>query len=215
MIPHKIHQIWVPPGEDIPAQYLKGIQSWWDHHPDWKYKLWTDNDLKWLAHRDLYDRAPELVPADAVGQLRADIARYEILLRHGGLYVDIDTVCLKPLDEALAGHDEFAAREDPHWVGNTYLGCVPDHPAMAQLVAGLRSSIRRAYGRIRPNRLTGPRYLTPVWMWHECYVAPQHLFYPYSYSHVKAGTVPTDYGDAYTVHQWGHTRSLMKARTHG
>lgn len=212
MIPKILHQIWVPPGGDIPAQYLKGIQSWMDHHPGWEFKLWTDKDLEWLFHRDLYEQAPGLVPVDAIGQLRADIARYEILLRHGGLYVDLDTVCLKPLDEALAGHDEFAAYEDSHWVGNTYLGCVPGHPVMEKLVAGLRRSIRSSRGSMRPNRLTGPRYLTPVWMRHGGYVAPQHLFYPYSYSHVKAGTVPTDYGDAYAIHTWGHTCALMKAR---
>lgn len=215
MIPQTIHQIWVPPGQDIPAQYLQGIRSWLDMHPNWDYKLWTDEDLHWLTRRDLYNQALELVPSDAVGQFRADIARYEILLRFGGLYVDIDTVCLRPVGEALVGHNEFAAWEDQNWVGNTYLGCTPGHPVMEKLVAGLRDSVRRANGHLRPNRLTGPRYLTPIWLGEGCHVAPQHLFYPYSYSHVKAGTVPNEYHDAYTVHLWGHTRALMNRRYRG
>lgn len=174
--------------------------------------MWGDEDLRWLEHRDLYEAAPELVPADAVGQLRADIARYEILAKHGGLYVDADTVALRPVDTALAGHDTFAAAEDPTWIGNTYLGSTPGHPAMLELVAGLRTSIARADGRLRPNRLTGPQYLTAVWCRNSCHVAPTRLWFPYSYRHVRRGAVPTSYGDAYAVHRWEHTRDLQGSR---
>lgn len=212
MIPRILHQVWVPPGGQLPRHLAKAVQSWRDLHPDWTFRLWGDADLGWLEHRDLYDAAPDLVPADAVGQLRADIARYELLAEHGGLYTDVDTVALRPVDDALTGHDAFAAAEDPTWVGNTYLGCASGHPVMRDLVAGLRTSVGRADGRLRPNRLTGPRYLTPIWRRHGCHVAPRRLFYPYSYSHVKAGNVPSDFGDAYAVHLWSHTRQVLEGR---
>lgn len=215
MISKTLHQIWVPPGGKLSDRALNGIESWWKHHMitgGWTYRLWTDADLDWLEHRDLYDEAPNLVPPDAVGQLRADIARYEILYQYGGFYVDVDTLALKPVDDALQGRDTFAAQEDPNWIGNTYLGCTARHPLMKELVAGLRSSINQANGRarIRPNRLTGPRYLTPIWQSHGGYVAPQHQWYPYSYTHVKNGNIPTEFSDdVYAVHQWDHTRLVL------
>lgn len=209
MIPKILHHIWI--GSPLPDHLAACVDSWRTQHPHWEHRLWTDEDLTWLAHRDLYDRAPNLVPRDAVGQLRGDIARYEILHRYGGLYVDADTQALRPVDQALAGHAAWAAAEDSNWVGNTYLGGTAGHPVMADLVNGIPASIAAHRGR-RPNRMTGPRYLTPVWHRHGCHVAPRELWFPYSYSDVKAGTVPDDVGDAYALHLWQHTRDVLGAR---
>lgn len=209
MIPKIVHHIWV--GSTLPLHLAACIDTWRDNHPGWEYCLWTETNLGWLKNRDLYDAAPSLVPRDAIGQFRADIARYEILRKHGGLYTDCDTTSLRPMDDLLEGRDAFAAAEDDNWVGNTYLACTPEHPVMQELVEGIPASVKKRRGK-RPNWLTGPRYLTPVWQKHNAFVAEQRLFYPYSYSDVKNGTVPSDFGDAYAVHHWEHTRSVLQAR---
>jgi mannosyltransferase OCH1-like enzyme len=188
------------------------VESWRRLHPGWDHVLWGDDDLGWLANRALYDAALAVVPPDAVGQLRADIARYEILDRHGGFYADADTECLAPVDDALAGHDAFAVAEDPSWVGNTYLGTVRSHQVLSDLIVGIEASIIINRGR-RPNWMTGPRYLTSAWRRHGCHVDPTERWYPYSYRDVKAGTVPTTFGDdVVAVHHWGHTRDVLAAR---
>lgn len=195
----------------MPERFTVWRASWKRHHPDWEHVLWSDSDLGWLANRGLYDHAGDLVPADAVEQFQADLARYEILHRWGGLYVDCDTEALRPIGDALAGHAEFAVAEDTRWVGNTYLAATPGHPIMAALVAGIAGNVARHRGD-RPNRLTGPKYLTPIWRGHGAHVAPTDLFFPYSYRHVRDGTIPTDYGDAYAVHHWDHTRRVLARR---
>jgi mannosyltransferase OCH1-like enzyme len=210
-IPRVIHHVWV--GSPLPDHLAGHVASWRRHHPGWEHILWRDADLGWLRHKDEFARASSTVPPDAVGQLRADIARYEILERHGGLYVDCDTEALRPVDDALAGVDAWAAAEDTHWIGNTYLAAMPGHPVMAALVDGLAASIRRQHGH-RPNRMTGPRYLTPIWRAHGCTVGPTARWFPYSYRHVKAGAIPTDWGDAYAVHHWQHTRDTIPRETH-
>jgi mannosyltransferase OCH1-like enzyme len=212
MIPKIIHQIWI--GSPIPPHLLDYMQTWRVHHPAWKYYVWCEpDDFYQIPHKDLFDRAEEIVPADAVGQFRSDIARYAILHAYGGLYVDCDTECLRPVDDALYGHDAWAAMEDTRWVGNTYLAVVPGHPVTRALIAGLRDSIESRRGRrLRPNRLTGPQYLTPIWRKFGCYAASHTLWYPYSYTHVKRGNVPTNYGNAYAVHHWQHTRELIARR---
>ena len=40
-IPKIIHQIWVG-GKKIPQKYKKLIKTVKDVHPDWEYKLWTN-----------------------------------------------------------------------------------------------------------------------------------------------------------------------------
>lgn len=209
MIPRILHQIWV--GGPVPHRFSDYMRSWTKHHPQWEYVLWTDRNLPELRNRSTYDRAHTIVPRDAVGQFRADILRYEILHRYGGLYADMDTMALRPVDEAIGDHRAFAAAEDENWVGNTYLACVPGHPVMAELISGIPASVRRNRRR-RPNRITGPRYLTPIWQRYNCYVAPREHWYPFSYSDVKNSAVPSEYGDAYAMHSWDHTRRVMEAR---
>ena len=48
---------------------------------------------------------PAVPAADPARNLaeRADVLRYEILRRHGGVYVDVDVECLRPLDDLLTG----------------------------------------------------------------------------------------------------------------
>jgi inositol phosphorylceramide mannosyltransferase catalytic subunit len=90
-IPKIIHQIWV--GSPLPDKYLPLIASWQKYHPDWAYILWTDDDIAGLnlINSDQYEASTNY------GQ-KADIARYEILYRFGGLYVDIDFECLRSFD---------------------------------------------------------------------------------------------------------------------
>ena len=205
MIPPVIHRAWV--GSDLPDWAAALGDTWARHYPGHEQRLWTDPDqLPDWAERDLYDAAADIVPPDAIGQFKADLMRLEILLRHGGLWVDCDTEALRPYD--FGGLDAFAAREDGSWVGTAYLGATPGHPVITALVTGVRDSIDR--GRpARPNILTGPHYVTPVWLAHDAYLGSQRDWYPYSYRDVTRGRVPRSYGRAYAVHHWQHRRTLV------
>lgn len=214
MIQRTIHQIWV--GSAPPDHVERSARSWRAHHPRWRYKLWTDHELplflpSWI--RDLYERAEEIVPVDAIGQFRSDLARYAILALCGGLYVDTDTLCLRPMDEILEGKNAWAAMEDAHWVGNTYVASEAYGTVISHVLNGLERNINGRRGGWRPNKLTGPKYLTPIWKEHGGATSPSRLFFPYSYNDVKRGTVPTVFDeDVVAVHEWRHTRDLMEAK---
>lgn len=212
-IPKRLHFIWL--GKPMPEHLQRNVMEWRRLHPEWTTYLWTEKNIPILRHTRLYRRAKDYVPADAVEQFQADIIRYELLYDFGGFYADVDTRPLRPVDSALKGLDAFAAAEDRNWVGNTYLGATPGHPIFADLIAGLDSNVRRLRGK-RPNHLTGPRYVTPIWRAHKGYVAPSHQWYPYSYTHVKNGNVPSDYDtNVYAVHEWHHTQRVMENRRAG
>jgi mannosyltransferase OCH1-like enzyme len=209
-IPKKLHFIWF--GSPMPEHLQSNLSAWEAMHPDWCLHLWTEQNLPKLRNQGLFDRAADLVPRDAVYQFQADIARYELLYDIGGFYADVDTRPLQPIDDALTGRREFAAMEDQHWVGNTYLGAVARHPVFLDLIVGLEDNVRLLRGK-RPNHLSGPRYLTKAWRRHRAYVAPSRLFYPFSYLDVKNGTVPNDYHqDVICVHEWYHTQTLTANR---
>lgn len=214
-IPKIMHHIWI--GDPMPSHLVDNIDAWANMHPDWDMKLWTEREIDeiGLQNRALYDQAEKIVPRDAVEQFRADIVRYELLALFGGMYTDVDTRPLRNIEPALAGHHEFAAHEDRTWVGNTYLAAVPGHPIMHALIAGMPANVHRFRGK-RPNKLSGPQYLTPVWNRHHGHVAPRDQWYPFSYIDVKRGTVPETFGpEVMAIHSWDHTRRVLAARQPG
>lgn len=211
-IPKIMHHIWI--GDPMPFHLSANCLQWEDMHPEWNMKLWTEREIDELPlqNRALYDQADRIVPRDAVEQFRADIVRYELLAFFGGVYTDVDTRPLRSIEPALDGHMEFAAREDRNWVGNTYLAAVPGHPIMHALIAEMPRNVQRFRGK-RPNKLSGPQYLTPIWNRHHGHVAPRDQWYPYSYIDVKRQTVPEHFGShVYAVHAWDHTRRVLASR---
>lgn len=212
-IPKMMHFVWL--GRPMPESMERNVTDWQLMNPGWRAYLWTDRNVPILRHSALYRRAEDYVPRDAIYQFRADIIRLELLYDFGGFYADTDTRPLRPLDAALGGLEVFAAMEDRNWIGNTYLGSVPGHPIFHDLVSGLAASARRYKGR-RPNQISGPRYLTPIWRAHGGYTAPSRQWYPYSYTDVKRNTLPDDYdSNVFAIHEWNHTREVMEARNAG
>jgi mannosyltransferase OCH1-like enzyme len=209
-IPKTFHFIWF--GKPMPQHLRDNILAWSSMHPDWRMNLWTESNLPKLRNQALFDNAEALVPADAVHQFRADLARYELLYDMGGFYADVDTRPLKRIDAELAGHDVFAAMEDRNYVGNTYLGSVPGHLIMREIIGAIPGNVKRNHGK-RPNVLTGPKFLTPIWKRRGGYTARSERWYPYSYMHLKSGTVPDTFSDdVVAVHQWFHTSTALENR---
>lgn len=206
MIPRTIHRLWL--GGPEPA-WTAGFADAW-RQPGWALRQWADENVRELfplLNQDLYDRAPEIAP-DHVGQFRSDILRYEILHRFGGVWVDADFECLRPIDPLLEGVECFAAWEvEGRWVNNAILGATPDHPFLAALVDGLAANVERKLGS-KPNKLTGPQYLTPLYRQHASRVTvlPKRLFYPYLWSEIDQHRPGDDFAGAYAVHHWNNRR---------
>lgn len=181
-----IHQIWLGP-KTIGRDERVWMRSWRRLHPDWEYRLWTDADVQTLdlQCREAFDSAVNF-------GMKADILRYELLNQYGGLYVDLDFECLKPIDSLLRSVDSnaFAGFEWPTvthtWsVCNALLGAVPSSPFFTYVLNALNESItKRApesewHGSEFIPRSTGPAFLTRCAS--ECgeiTVFPQKTFYP-------------------------------------
>jgi hypothetical protein len=137
-VPKIIHQIWIGP-----APYPKLYQKYRDIclalHPDWEYKLWTDKDVEnWdFANKDLYNKS-------VTYQEKADILRYEILYKHGGLYLDTDYICLAKFDELNYLYDFYAGLEPPYTsftkpvISNALIGTKPNNHIFPLLFEKIR-----------------------------------------------------------------------------
>lgn len=135
-IPHIIHQTWKD--AHVPPQFQPFVDGWKAMHPTWEYRLWTDADnLELITSK--YPHLLSMYNAFDNGVKRADVARYCILHTHGGVYVDLDFECVKPLDGLVDGGGKqfvigteptFHAkriRKYPFWLCNAFMASVSHH----------------------------------------------------------------------------------------
>lgn len=211
MIPRVFHVIWV--GGPMPDHLAAYVQTWRDVHPDWAMLVWDEERLDATLDRtlDLFRRADELT--EHVGQFRSDVARYELLWRFGGVYVDCDFEAVRPIDplvdnlgDNLGGAAAFAAWElDGVWVNNAILGAHPQTALLDDVLDGLAANVI-AHPDARPNVQTGPQYLTPIVRRHASSVRlfPSAWFYPYRWDELdRQGE---EFPDAYAIHHWNNAR---------
>jgi len=103
MIPKVIHYIWLG-GKPLPVLESKCISTWRKYLPDYEIKCWDESNY-----------SPDNKYYQAALRKRqwafcADYARMDILLNHGGIYLDTDMEILKPLDMFL-DNECFVGRE--------------------------------------------------------------------------------------------------------
>jgi mannosyltransferase OCH1-like enzyme len=95
-IPKIIHLTWKT--KIIPLKWKRMALSWKKTNPEWKIKLWTDEDNRKYISENYPDFLP-IFDAYPHNIQRADAIRYFLLKDFGGVYCDLDIECLGSLDE--------------------------------------------------------------------------------------------------------------------
>jgi len=162
-IPRRIHQLW-----HSAALPDYACDSWRRLNPGWEWRLWTDADLLALVRAD-YPALEQLYLSYPNSVQRADLGRYLVLDRFGGLYADIDTQCLTPV-EPLAAERRIILCEEPiehrhhcdalgleRMYFNGVMAGPARHPFWAHLVQGVQRCVHASHHVLES---TGPLVLT-------------------------------------------------------
>lgn len=157
-IPRIIHQIWL--GSSVPEVYKQYMQSWIDHHPEWEYKLWTDENVHeiTLYNQDFFD-------ATANYGAKSDILRWEILYQFGGLYVDMDYECLASFEPFHHRYDFYTGIQplDTFMIqlGAALVGSRPGHPILKHCIETIKDDwhLKGAPKKTGPIHFTKSFYL--------------------------------------------------------
>ncbi len=160
-IPKVIHQTWKTP--EVEPPFRRAWQaSWREHHPAWTQRFWTDGDLDAFVAAEFPAFLPVYRGYDRTIK-RVDAARYLILQRLGGVFVDLDFVCLRPLEPLLDAPSLVIGRQHPGpWEGtpdhlcNAFMAACPGHPFWT----GIEADLAAAAGVAEPVSATGPNFLT-------------------------------------------------------
>ncbi|CCH41178.1 Initiation-specific alpha-1,6-mannosyltransferase [Wickerhamomyces ciferrii] len=100
--PKIIWQTWKVPltSADFKSSFRRYTIQWKEQNPDYLYNVIPDSAAHELIN-NLYQTIPKIIHAYNILPktiLKADFFRYLILFARGGVYSDIDTVGLKPID---------------------------------------------------------------------------------------------------------------------
>jgi hypothetical protein len=223
-IPKKLHLIWVGDENKCPRAW---IQTWRDMHPAWEFKLWGNAELDGIAWRS--KRQMDIFRVASHWEGVADLMRYEILCEHGGVFVDADSRCVRPLDDWLLDTRMFAVWESelhrPGLVANGYIGSMPQHPALRSIIRatsrmrekvwrrnwrefywkGLRPAFR--YEQMPPWKSVGPLFFTKMILPFcpmDVTILPSVLFLPRHHM----DTEDRQSSLIYAHQEWGTTRDL-------
>ena len=97
-IPKIMHFVWLGK-QQIPENLTKCMKTCCEHHPEWKKMVWTDKNMPapfFFTDEYNIDRNPAR---------RSDLIRLQVLYNYGGVYLDTDIECIKPIDKLMEGHN--------------------------------------------------------------------------------------------------------------
>lgn len=204
LIPKKIHQIWI--GGNLPRRYQTWADSIQRINPQYEYKLWDEKSILDLGLTNEYVFIKNTNPG-----IKSDIARYEILSRFGGLYLDTDFEAIRPFDNFLHCNDFVSCLVFDYkpQIANGFLGCSINSPFMNLLVANIPQDLSVSLSPLQVLDFYGANYLTNLLKSHHellmnALILPSQYFYPWPnflrHSKDLPSTFITDH--TYAIHHW-------------
>ncbi|QIG46465.1 cell surface protein [Nordella sp. HKS 07] len=157
LIPKRIFQTWKSKTE-LPANFAYWRSSFLDKNPGYQFDLWDDADNRAFIARYFpwflmtYDAYPAEI-------YRADMVRYFYLYVFGGFYADLDTQCLKPLDQVLdrggvlLGRMKTEPASVHHSIPNAIMASTPREEFWLYVIAYAAALSEQL---VRPEEITGP-----------------------------------------------------------
>ena len=237
-IPKKLFQT-AKSYETLPAEIRENIARLKELNPEWEYRFFDDEQMKSYLRSNLqpeeWDLLQEVNPR--YGVVLADIFRYVIVYKEGGVYLDVKSTATKPLSQTIDPEAAFVISQWPNKVGQFYFGyglhpeltdvpggefqqwnvmAEPQHPFLKAVIVRVFSNIRTytpsqfgtdAYGVLR---VSGPIAFTRA-------IYPLLDHYPHKivdleswgvlYSIYDAGSVP---GQSHQARMPGHYATVRE-----
>ena len=216
-IPRKIHYCWFSENP-IQESLQKCIDSWKEKCPDYEIICWNESN---------YDVNKRRYTAEAYANQKygfvADVARFDILYEHGGIYLDTDVELLKSLDEMLYQEAFIGTEKWGNINSGGGCGAVPHHPMIKALLQSRENlSFVREDGKL--NLDTNGIYETGVFLDHgfevknetqvidHMTVYPPKVFHPLDYITCEQSRVPETVSVHYFSGTWMDAKEI-KNRT--
>lgn len=157
-IPRRIIQFWDDP---TPPPDLHDLSmSWRKLNPDHEHIVLNEGTAERYLARAFQPQVAAAFRRCRDATTKADLLRLAVLCRDGGIWVDMDDRCLRPLDEVLPPRSEAVFwQESQGTLCNNFIASCPHHPVLRWAFVTAVMAINRG-DRDKVWMLTGPGLLT-------------------------------------------------------
>jgi mannosyltransferase OCH1-like enzyme len=151
VIPKVTHQVWFQGWNNLPEKYQEDTEKLSIMNQNWEHKKWDEQSLRAECEKFSSDALTKFDGFTNMIQ-KVDFGRYVVLHNYGGVSVDCDTECLRPL-EKTPGIDRydiilcknsltklenkvasFGLSKDLVVMNNATICCAKEHPLMKQFI---------------------------------------------------------------------------------
>jgi hypothetical protein len=182
-IPRLIHQTHV--GGALKGEMASNVSRIREQNPTWEHRLYDDAKVDGYIREHYGEKIHAYFKRidPAYGAARADLFRYLVMYREGGVYLDLKSAFTRPIDEVLRGDEQFVISHwrdkegEPHAgfghlqeitsaglreIQQWHIIAAPGHPFLRAVIAAVLRQIdeyvpwRGSVGFIGVLRLTGP-----------------------------------------------------------
>jgi mannosyltransferase OCH1-like enzyme len=162
VIPLHIYQTWHT--KDLPPKMKKCVETLKKLNPEFEHHLFDDNDcadfIKNNFDKDVYDAYNTLIP----GAFKADLFRYCILYKKGGIYLDIKFYNVNGFKFIDLTDKEYYVRDIQPSGGGVYNALIvskPNNPRLLYCINKIVENVKnKYYGEINGALgITGPLLL--------------------------------------------------------
>ena len=203
MIPKIIHQLWIGP-KPAPTKFM---DTWKEKNPVFEYIRWSEEEL---VKRNMVIECKNRVDEMEEINGKADIIRWEILYKYGGVFVDADSICIEPIDDVLMTKKCFAGWEQeelrPGLIATGTMGFPPKHPLVRHAIDHIKQNcVSVAVTKKRAWITVGPMLLTNLYntgFYKDLTIFPSYSFLPIHCT----GKEYNGYGKIYAYQEWGSTK---------
>lgn len=180
------------------SQMLEWRHTWKKYNPDYEFILWNDEKINKL----------ELIRHDMIKYCNnfsetSDLLRFEILYKFGGLYIDTDFECLKPINPLIENKTFVVFREKERHVCGAFLASSPQNKYIKMLLDNLDARKNIVNSAVK----WGPVYLDMMLSKDEnaseLINEKTKTVYPYQYDEKhRANEDFSKDPEVYAVHRW-------------
>jgi len=210
-IPKIIHQLWIG---DAPMP-INAMNSVKNMNPDFTYMFWCEKTIEDnLEIKPRYQR--KIDEHDAIWG-KADLYRYLILEKYGGIFIDADMVCISPFDDFLLNEPFFCWENEisrPNLCATSLQAYSPNH-IIPQTAIDYVLNNNVSDKKIPSWQQVGPGLLTKTY-WElipdksVVKVMPSYIALPDHHT----GSKYKGHGKVYMTHEWGSTKNNYNEINH-
>jgi GT2 family glycosyltransferase len=202
-IPKIIHQLWIGT-KPAPTSLMN---TWKEKNPEFEYIFWNEEEF---IKRDMTFVCQTKI--DEIEEIngKADILRWEILYKYGGVFLDADSICIEPIDDELLNKNCFAGWEQEEvrkgLIATGTMGFPPNHPLIKAAIKWIK---KNEVSQLKSNHMAwqtvGPGLLTRMYNtgnFNDLHIFPSYTFLPIHLT----GMEYNGHGKIYAFQAWGSTK---------